>query len=280
MKIFETKIMCMKEKEITANSSKGYPSKIYPNSGIEGYHDFFEFEYFTEGNGVHYINGIPFEVKKSYAYFLLPGDSHHKILDEEVQYNLYNLKLDVNAPDKNLIKELKEYKSPLCIYFDDSDSEIIENEFKFLIKVLNTKLYNQRMVKNISERILNIFLCALENGQKADADTNTIGEKIWEIIKYIENNYSKNISLESIAELTEISENYIGTYFKKHTGLTFVNYLNSKRLSQAATLLKETNLSIKEIAFSVGYSSPEYFTRLFTSAFSITPKEYRKENKL
>ena len=46
MKIFETKIMCMKEKEITANSSKGYPSKIYPNSGIEGYHDFFEFEYF------------------------------------------------------------------------------------------------------------------------------------------------------------------------------------------------------------------------------------------
>ncbi|MBE6731496.1 MAG: helix-turn-helix domain-containing protein [Ruminococcaceae bacterium] len=277
MKHFETKIVCMKDKKITSNHASGMPSKIYPNNGVYGYHDFYEFEFFTEGKGVHYINGSPFEVKKNYAYLLFPGESHHKLLDEETEFDLYNLKLDVSVPEKSLIDELSEYKNPLCVYFSDEDSNLIENEFKLLINILDNNLYNERMAENCAERLLNLFLCAVEKAEKSE--TNTGYEPIWETIKYIDKNFVKNITLSDIAKLLNVSENYMGVYFKKHTGMNFSNYLNSKRLFHSLNLLKETNMSIKEISFASGFNSPEYFTRVFTAAFSKTPKEYRNELK-
>ena len=278
MKHFETKIVCMKDKKITSNHASGMPSKIYPNNGVYCYHDFFEFEFFTEGKGVHYINGSPFEVKKNYAYLLFPGESHHKNLDEEAKFDLYNLKFAIDALDKSLISDLSEYKNPLGVYFSIEDSELIVNEFNLLISTLDNNLYNHRMTKNCAERILNIFLCALEKTEKSE--TNAENEAIWKAIKYIEKNFDKNINLSDIANLMNVSENYMGVYFKKHTGMNFTNYLNRKRIFYSVSLLKETDMSIKEIAFSSGFNSPEYFTRVFTSAFSKTPKEYRKENKL
>ena len=277
MKHFETKIVCMKDKEITSNHAIGMPSKLYPNNGVNSYHDFFEFEFLKKGKGIHYINGSPFEVKRNYAYLLFPGESHHKLLDEDVEFELYNLKLDVSVPDKSLIADLNEYKNPLCVYLNDDDSKFIENEFNLLINTLNSNLYNHRMAKSCAERILNIFLCALEKSEKSER--NTENEAIWKTIKYIEKNFDKNINLSDIAELLNVSENYMGVYFKKHTGMNFTNYLNRKRLFHSVNLLKETDMSIKEIAFSSGFNSPEYFTRVFTAAFSKSPKEYRNEYK-
>ena len=277
MKHFETKIVCMKDKEITSNHAIGMPSKLYPNNGINSYHDFFEFEFLKKGKGIHYINGSPFEVKRNYAYLLFPGESHHKNMDEDVEFELYNLKLDVNLPDKSLITDLNEFKTPLNVYFSEEDSAVIINEFNLLINTLDNKLYNPRMTKSCAERILNVFLCTLEKTEKSESSSEN--EAIWKTIKYIEKNFDKNINLSDVAKLLNVSENYMGVYFKKHTGMNFTGYLNRKRLFHSVNLLKETDMSVKEIAFASGFNSPEYFTRVFNSAFGKSPKEYRKEYK-
>ncbi len=277
MRYFQSKNLCMKERKIVAGLGQGMPNREYPNSDLYCYHDFYELEYFEKGQGVHYINGVPYPVKKGYAYLLFPGDVHHINLDEDVEFELYNLKLDIDVPNKKIVRELQEFKRPLCVYTNETDGEIIKNEFLFLINVIQNKTYNAYMEENISERVLNVFLCALEKGAKAGAETPN--EQIWQVIKYIENNFSKDINLSDISKLMGLSENYICFYFKKHVGMSFVKYMNKTRLFYAANLLNETNMSIKEIAFEVGFHSPEYFTRIFCSVFGKTPKEYRKEMK-
>ena len=81
MKIFQPQYLCMKDKEITLDHISGMPSSFYPNTGDYGYHDFYEIEYYEEGEGTHFINGVNFGVKKGYLYCLIPGDIHRMELD-------------------------------------------------------------------------------------------------------------------------------------------------------------------------------------------------------
>ena len=105
MKIFETKITCMGSEFVIPDKASGMPNNIYPNTDVDGYHDFYELELHTEGKGLHYINGVPFEVKENYIYLLFPGEYHHKHLDESTHFNLYNLKFDTNVISADLMKE-------------------------------------------------------------------------------------------------------------------------------------------------------------------------------
>jgi AraC-like DNA-binding protein len=63
--------------------------------------------------------------------------------------------------------------------------------------------------------------------------------------------------------------------FKKVAGMTFVAYLNHARLANGSRLLRETDLTIAEIASDVGFSDQSYFDKRFKRAFGMTPKEFR-----
>ena len=82
MKCFQSQFQCMKDQLITVGHIQGIPSDIYPNSEISGYHDFYELEFFTAGEGIHYINGVPYHVQPGYVYLLIPGDFHRNSLPD------------------------------------------------------------------------------------------------------------------------------------------------------------------------------------------------------
>lgn len=83
------------------------------------------------------------------------------------------------------------------------------------------------------------------------------------------------LSMRKLAELFGMSQRNFTRRFKSATNMTPVQYLQSRRLSEARELLRSSNLSIKEIAYRVGYVDVSYFTKLFKEFSSITPKEYR-----
>jgi two-component system response regulator YesN len=92
----------------------------------------------------------------------------------------------------------------------------------------------------------------------------------------VEKNYPQEIPLSQVAAFLHLSENYAGVYFKNATGLHFSEYLNRTRLFHAMKMLRETGCTIKEIAYAVGFHSPEYLARLFTASFGVSPREYRR----
>ncbi len=100
-------------------------------------------------------------------------------------------------------------------------------------------------------------------------------------IEFIEKHYpDESISLDRVAKKVNISPNYFSAMFSQEVGQTFVEYLTSKRIEEAKRLLRQTDKRSNEIAFSVGYKDPHYFSFVFKKVSGCTPSEYRRGDKL
>lgn len=99
--------------------------------------------------------------------------------------------------------------------------------------------------------------------------------KLKKVIEYIHQNYSNPISLQTLAEISFMSPNYFCSYFHREIGKTPITFINEYRIQKAAQLLSETELSISEIALSIGFDNQSYFIRKFQEYKKTTPKKYR-----
>lgn len=101
--------------------------------------------------------------------------------------------------------------------------------------------------------------------------------KIIEANNYILKFYYKDISLDDVSREVDISPYYFSKLYKEETGENFIDYLTKIRINKAKELLEDNSLSIKEICISVGYSDPNYFSRIFKKCTGITPTRYREK---
>lgn len=98
---------------------------------------------------------------------------------------------------------------------------------------------------------------------------------ILEATQYIEENYRSNITLDDVARQVNMSYHYFSKFFKESTGKNFVDYLTDLRMKKAKQLLKETGMNIKAVSCEIGYSDPNYFSKIFKKYTGLTPTEYR-----
>lgn len=99
---------------------------------------------------------------------------------------------------------------------------------------------------------------------------------IQKVLNQIHLNLTSDLSLKNLSELFNISAGYLSTLFKKETGMTLTDYVNSQRIEHAVLLLNATNLQIQTIASYCGISDINYFTRTFKKFKGMTPKKYRE----
>lgn len=107
-------------------------------------------------------------------------------------------------------------------------------------------------------------------------------EKFNKIFEYIDNNYTEDISLETVADVAGFSKFHFSRLFKQFTDTSFYDYLNLRRIKAAENLLLDPALPITEIALQSGFSSISTFNRVFKAFKKCTPTEfkdlYRKRN--
>lgn len=99
--------------------------------------------------------------------------------------------------------------------------------------------------------------------------------QIRKVLKYIDLNDFQEISLETAAISVGLTPQYLSRIFKDRYKMNFLEYLISRRMELASRLLKETDLSIKEIAVRSGYTDVNYFGRVFKKQIKISPRDYR-----
>ncbi|MFO8063684.1 MAG: response regulator [Spirochaetia bacterium] len=99
--------------------------------------------------------------------------------------------------------------------------------------------------------------------------------RIERVRAYLEVHYHENLSLEHAAAQARLSPQYLSRAFKKHVGMSFVDYVHAVRVRRAKTLLRDSQLSVKEIAAGVGFSDSNYFSRVFKQQCGLTPSEFR-----
>lgn len=149
-----------------------------------------------------------------------------------------------------------------CLNRADKISENFPRGYKLAIKgVLYEFFYELYQV------------CSLEAPDKSNKNI----DRIKDIIKYIETNYDKPISIAEIAGVTGFSESHFMKFFKTIMGTSFVDYLNDYRLSMASRMLVSSDDNIIDIAAHCGYDNLSYFNRIFKKKYGITPSAYRRK---
>ena len=158
--------------------------------------------------------------------------------------------------------------------------------------VNTTKLAKQLLLKMASEtnefgrlvkliEVLNL-LCNSKDYQllASPGYTNSYqlkdNDRMDKILKYVFDNFNREILLDTAAEMTNMNKQSFCRYFKKRTQKTFVIFVNEVRIGHACKLIAETDQQINELAYICGFNSLPNFNKFFKMAKGVTPKEYKK----
>lgn len=142
----------------------------------------------------------------------------------------------------------------------------------------NSEIFREIYAENTPEgvcvkgqKLLDFFLEEVQKLTKKPSHS-----KVQEIQKYIQNNFSKNLTLEEIAQAVYLSPSYASRLFKKVQNVSLMEYLTRVRLEEAKRLLRNPQYLIDEIAENTGYDDASYFTKVFKRYEGVTPTQYRK----
>ena len=159
-------------------------------------------------------------------------------------------------------------------------------EHAYLSNLLNETYYHRRNITEVSAlkikgNVYKIFAYIYDHFLTEAADNKLSNivtvSNIQNALDYIRENYAEKITTKEIASFCGYSETHFCNNFKKITGRTFHNTLNHYRIKVACTLLRETNLTIAEIAGSTGFDEPKSFCRTFRAYMGVSPSTYKKE---
>ena len=103
-------------------------------------------------------------------------------------------------------------------------------------------------------------------------------ERLDRLCRYIEAHPERQFTLNELAEMINLSPNFLCRIFKESTGQTIFQYIHQKKIDTASSLLFETRLSVKAIALEVGIENQSYFHTIFKRLRGMTPSQYRERN--
>ncbi len=107
----------------------------------------------------------------------------------------------------------------------------------------------------------------------------TLSSLVGEAVTSIRFNIDQPLNLNRVADTLGVHPSYLSRTFKKELGMTLTAYINTLRIGEAKYMLDYSNESVTEIASSVGYNDPNYFSKVFMKLEHVTPHEYRKRKK-
>lgn len=124
------------------------------------------------------------------------------------------------------------------------------------------------------------FLAALSQETVTNIRGNTQSGRLplplRQALTYVQQNYDKKISTEDLCAHCNLSPQHLIRLFKKHMGMTPLQYINKSKTMHAIELLRTSELSVKEIAYALGFDNPNYFSRLFSKEQHSSPSEVRE----
>jgi two-component system, response regulator YesN len=122
-------------------------------------------------------------------------------------------------------------------------------------------------------------LCMLATVYLSELEQQNEQNTIYKVIQFVDREFRNKLKLQDLARQFHINSTYLGQLFRKQTGQGFSEYLNAKRIEEAKSLLKRTQLKISDIAVQVGFSNTDYFIDKFKLIVGVVPSVYKNENK-
>jgi len=205
--------------------------------------------------------------------FLVPRNTNHAFFNDEdfsgdyleIKFSLLNSALEAQTLLAGVKKSERDLAGALFKQiFDEyatSGTGADEAASTYLMAVLNILSENERRQKKQQFRYMTAIECS-ETSRK--------------VILYLEEHYSEDVSLDTLAKVMNLNKSYLCVAFKKDTQMTILDCLNTIRIRRAAELVVYSEYSLTQIAEACGFASDSHFNRVFLKYAGITPGQCRR----
>ncbi|MBQ9327470.1 MAG: helix-turn-helix domain-containing protein [Solobacterium sp.] len=255
-------------------------------------HDWIELNYMYSGNCVQTINGREYRMKQGQCV-LIDKDTPHEISFLREEDILYSIMIQPEYLNSSFFSRLS-HDSIITEFFINAISEEKDHRNYIFFHSENSRRFSAFMNElvceliepsycsnDIANSLFNLVLCELilcysKYNEIRDRKMNTTS--ISSVLIYIEDHF-KTCTLSETADHFNLNPTYLSTLIKQKLNITFKDLVQKQKLYYATSLLKNTKLTIVEVAHEAGYENMNFFYRKFFNAYGCTPKEYRHKQQ-
>lgn len=234
----------------------------------------FEMEYVMSGSYHQNLKDASFECSRGCITLFKP-DSRHEISTSN-EFEIFKIQIKPNSMPEIYNTYIDEFSSVTVIRIPPNEVRRIEN---ILLMIEQEFIAQNDLYLDIISGYLEVLFSILIrinriNANKVKKNTSIDFEGT---LNYIENNI-KDVTPNAVAVYSGYNFPYFSKMFKKNIGRNLSEYINLRKLEKAQKLLVESNKSIENIGFEVGFNHKSYFHRIFKRYYGVTPEEYRIAN--
>lgn len=251
-------------------------------------HDWIEINYMYDGVCPQIINGKSLELRKK-QLLLIDTDVPHStgiLGTDDIMVSILIEKKFLNSRFFSLFSKDSILSNFLvnCINSNARHDNYIlfhsekNRRIPFFINELLCEMFDPSL--NSDDIIMSLFtliiaeLTNVYENDKGSAELNQNKISLIPILRYIEGNY-KNCTLKSTADFFNMNPNYLTTMLKQQLGLSYKELVQEQKITTAARLLRNSSMSIAEIANFIGYENIGFFYKKFNEAYNCSPKNFR-----
>jgi len=222
---------------------------------------------------------LSYNTKGNQCMITYPLELHGSGNEPQPPCEFYAFQIDLSKP-YDLLGLNRETSTELYRQLMNLPSRQIEmgaSQYKELIQIFNlfaeqTPLSTMRATQYLAGFLLGVSEMTPVFG---DETTHQIEEPIRRSLDYLNTHITENIRLDSLAEAAGYSLSYFKAKFKETVGITPAEYVTMQKIELAKRMLIESNKSITELAYNLGYSSSNYFCSVFKKLMNCSPQNYR-----
>lgn len=254
--------------------------------------NYFSFVFVKNGSGQYTIDGNTFEILPGSIYFTNP--SNYRTFRWDTIEEIYLITFDETFLKENLHHDIfNEFSFLLTETIQPKKMEVEAfAEMERLYLQIHKEYHENSMYKyRIIGNLFIVILLKIKEHFWTDYDPIYEGNRSSQIVKTfkqnIENHYRDLVNhkterifrVNDYAELQSLHPNYLSNVIKTKTGKTIMTWLSEKTIAEAKSLLQNSEMSIKEIAFLLGFTESAHFSNYFKKNTQTTPANYKKEHK-
>ena len=172
-------------------------------------------------------------------------------------------------PFRNIKAFLERAVPAAKFHLSENDPQVTEALDLAGMKGFDATLAFLHLLNSLSEREFTVL------GDLDAEIRSSRSRRIAKVMDYSQKHLGETIRLADVAALVDMSDSAFSHFFKKHTNLSYVTYLNGLRISKACRQLESTAMSVSEICWDCGFNNKSNFNRLFLQAKGMTPTSYR-----
>ena len=145
-----------------------------------------------------------------------------------------------------------------------------ENVVEAVDKTIETLNYDE-LQRNIEDAIIYLL------PPKAETETKSMKSIVQLVVEWIQEHYAEEMSLSALANKYHVDSSYLSKMFSQEMGESLILYITNKRIEKAKEYMKNSEISLADVAFMVGYDDYTYFSRVFKKSTGMNPRNYRIE---